>query len=85
MSDTKKFKLSSQAMASLMLVLQRSLLEQSDIVPVLETWELVDTPNGLVVGNPPVIHSDNIEEDSEESAVFDAWVDAVGDKGSWQR
>jgi len=84
MSDTKKFKLSNQAVASLMLALQRSLLEQSDIVPVLEAWELVDTPNGLVVGNPPVIHDANIEEGTPESAVFEAWVDAIGDKAPWQ-
>tara|TARA_R110002110_G_scaffold241279_1_gene457545 strand:+ start:148 stop:402 length:255 start_codon:yes stop_codon:yes gene_type:complete len=84
MSDTKKFKLSSQAMASLMLVLQRSLLEQSDIVPVLETWELVDTPNGLVVGNPPIIHDANIEENTPESAIFEAWADQINPDSSAQ-
>jgi hypothetical protein len=71
-------------MASLMLVLQRSLLEQSDIVPVLETWELVDTPNGLVVGNPPIIHDANIEENTPESAIFEAWADQINPDSSAQ-
>jgi len=84
MSDTKKFKLSNQAVASLMLVLQRSLLEQSDIVPVLEAWELVDTPNGLVVGNPPIIHDVNIEENTPESAIFEAWADQINPDSSAQ-
>jgi hypothetical protein len=85
MSDTKKFKLSNQAIGALMLALQRSLLEQSDIVPVLESWELTDSPQGLLVGNPPVLHNANIEDDAPESDVFDAWVDAIGDKAPWQR
>jgi len=77
MSDTKKFKFSNQAIGALMMALQRSLLEQSDLVPELQSWELVDGPNGLVVGNPPVLHSANIEDDTEESAVFNAWVENV--------
>jgi hypothetical protein len=84
MSDTKKFKLSNQAIGALMMALQRSLLEQSDIVPVLEAWELADSPNGLVVGNPPVIHNANIDDETSESDVFDAWIDAIDDKAPWQ-
>ena len=84
MSDTKKFKLSNQALGALMMALQRSLLEQSDIVPVLEAWDLIDTPDGLKVANPPVLHNDSIEDDTPESAVFEAWTDAIGDKSSWQ-
>ena len=84
MSDTKKFQLSNQAIGALMMALQRSLLEQSDIVPVLEAWELVDSPDGLLVGNPPVIHNANINDETPESDVFDAWIDAIGDKAPWQ-
>ena len=84
MSEQKTLKLSSQAVACLMMALQRSLLEQSDIVPVLEAWDLIETPDGLKVTNPPVLHDEAIEDDTPESAVFEAWVDKIGDKASWQ-
>ena len=39
-----------------MMALQKSLLEQSDIVPVLQGFEIqVDDTNQLVVMNPPVV------------------------------
>lgn len=46
-------KLSKQALGSVMMALQKSLLEQSDIVPVLEDldWESFD--GQLFVKNPP--------------------------------
>lgn len=46
-------KLSKQALGSLMMALQKSLLEQTDIVPVLEDldWESFD--GELFVKNPP--------------------------------
>ena len=50
----KKTKLSNQAMGALMMALQKSLLEQSDIVPVLNGFEFsVNSDNELVVDNPP--------------------------------
>ena len=62
-------KLSNQAMGALMMALQKSLLEQTDIVPILQSFEFEKAPdtkkwgskNGqLVVKNPP---SFKIEED----------------------
>ena len=47
--------LSKQAVGALMMALQKSLLEQSDIVPVLESFKIVDSPEGLVVLNPPIV------------------------------
>jgi hypothetical protein len=46
-------KLSKQALGSLMMALQKSLLEQSDIVPVLEGLEWDNLDGELVVKNPP--------------------------------
>ena len=49
-------KLSNQAMGAIMIALQKSLLEQSDIVPVLEEFNFITQgPNQseLVVTNPP--------------------------------
>jgi hypothetical protein len=47
-------KLSNQAVGAIMMALQKSLLEQSDIVPVLKNFEIqVDDAGQLVVMNPP--------------------------------
>ena len=49
-----KYKLSPQAVGAIMMALQKSLLEQSDIVPVLQSFEIqVDDSGQLVVMNPP--------------------------------
>lgn len=46
--------LSDQALACVMVALQRSLMEQSDIVPVLKGFQFSSTGDGqLVVENPP--------------------------------
>jgi hypothetical protein len=56
-------KLSKQAMGSLMMALQKSLLEQSDIVPVLEEleWESVD--GDLFVKNPPAFSVNQVQHE----------------------
>lgn len=47
-------KLSDQAIGAVMMALQKSLLEQSDIVPVLQNFKIqVDDSGQLVVMNPP--------------------------------
>ena len=38
-----------------MMALQKSLMEQSDIVPVLEGFKMTHSPEGLVVLNPPLV------------------------------
>jgi hypothetical protein len=53
--------LSNQAVGAIMLALQKSLMEQSDIVPVIREFNLVETDDGLVVTNPPVVSMDEIE------------------------
>jgi chaperonin cofactor prefoldin len=53
--------LSNQAVGAIMLALQKSLMEQSDIVPVLKEFNLIDSDEGVVVTNPPVISMDSVE------------------------
>jgi len=53
--------LSNQAVGAIMMALQKSLMEQSDIVPVLKQFNLVETNDGLVVTNPPVVSMDSVE------------------------
>ena len=67
--------LTDQALGALMLALQNSLMDQTDIVPVLKEFNFTATDNGLVVENPPVV--DMSDNDEETSAVFDALVDAI--------
>ena len=64
-------KLSNQAVGALMMALQRSLMEQSDIVPVLQDMNFQVSPEDsthseLVVTNPPTINLDNIQLNEEE-------------------
>ena len=62
-------KLSNQAMGAIMMALQKALLEQTDIVPVLQSFEFDKDPSSkrwgttrgeLIVKNPP---SFKIDED----------------------
>ena len=53
--------LSNQAVGAIMMALQKSLMEQSDIVPVIREFNLIETEDGLVVTNPPVLSMDTIE------------------------
>ena len=58
-------KLSDQAMGAIMMALQKSLMEQSDIVPVLKEFTWRPGGNGkLYIENPPIIKAN--EEDYEE-------------------
>ena len=52
------YTLSNQAVGAVMMALQKSLMEQTDIVPVLQGFEIqVDDSNQLVVVNPPVVEA----------------------------
>jgi len=55
--------LSNQAIGAVMIALQKSLMEQSDITPVLQGFVLVETNDGLVIENPPILE---IDEDNPE-------------------
>ena len=52
----KDHKLSNQAIGAIMMALQKSLMEQTDIVPVLQNFNVqVDDSGALVVMNPPTV------------------------------
>jgi len=55
MTQIQHTNLSKQALGAVMMALQKSLLEQSDIVPVLEGFKFASSPEGLVVLNPPLV------------------------------
>jgi len=55
-------KLSDQAIGAIMMALQKSLMEQTDIVPVLKDMKLVQMDDGeLLIENPPVVRSTTAE------------------------
>ena len=69
-------KLSDEALGSIMLALQRSLMEQSDIVPVLKEFNFMFDPEDsshstLIVDNPPVIKLDEVEINDANTAFDD--------------
>ena len=58
-------KLSNQAVGALLMTLQKCLLEETDIVPLLESWELKGENDEVVVINPPTF---TVQETENESA-----------------
>jgi|TARA_R100000455_G_C6245538_1_gene103350 hypothetical protein len=59
-------KLSNQAIGALMMALQRSLMEQSDIVPILQEMNFQINPDDLsqselVITNPPTVNFNDVD------------------------
>ena len=52
-------RLSNQALGAIMMALQKSLMEQSDIVPTLKGFDFKNSEEGLVVMNPPIVKFNN--------------------------
>ena len=63
----KNHTLSNQAVGAIMMALQKSLLEQSDIVPVLKDFNIqIDDSGQLVVMNPPTFEvPDSVKVDKD--------------------
>tara|TARA_R100000734_G_C3222186_1_gene33290 strand:- start:109 stop:312 length:204 start_codon:yes stop_codon:yes gene_type:complete len=63
-------KLSNQAIGAIMMALQKSLIEQTDIVPTLEGFEIqVDDSGELVVMNPPTFEVPDPKTTSIETSI----------------
>jgi hypothetical protein len=71
--NDKNMYMNEQAIGALMMALQKSLLEQSDIVPVLKGMKFRLSDTGLMILNPPLVKFDNDAEESlQQSFDFDA-------------
>ena len=57
--------LHDQAIGAVMMALQKSLMEQSDIVPVLQAMKFRLSDEGLMVMNPPLVKLPEAEEAEE--------------------
>ena len=64
----KEMLMSEQAMVAIMMALQKSLMEQSDIVPLLKGFKFRMSDTGLMVMNPPIVKfgMENISNEEEE-------------------
>ena len=62
-----EIKLSNQAIGAIMLALQKGIMEQEDITDVLKEFKLVDSDEGLVVENPPIIQVDENTENTTDA------------------
>ena len=63
-------KLSSQAGGAIMMALQKSLIEQSDIVPTLQGFQIqVDDSGELVVMNPPTFEVAESKKTNIETSI----------------
>lgn len=74
MSDTNlnELYLSDQALGAVMMALQKSLIEQSDIVPVLKSFKLANDGEGnLIVINPPLVKVSHNDMDTLSTATED--------------
>ena len=58
--------LSNQAIGAVMMALQKSLMDQSDIVPVFQNFVFKETDDGLIVENPPIVEFKNEAKETEE-------------------
>ena len=71
--EDKNMYMNEQAIGAVMMALQKSLLEQSDIVPVLKGMKFRLSDTGLMVINPPLVKfDDDAEEGLQQSFDFDA-------------
>ena len=69
MSEEKNMFMNDQAVGAVMMALQKSLMEQSDIVPVLKGFKFRLSEQGLVVLNPPLVKADqSTTEETQEDA-----------------
>jgi len=76
MTQDKNMFMNDQAVGAIMLALQKSLMEQSDIVPTLKEFKFRFSKDGLMIMNPPIIKFD---EDFEEKNNIDGF-DVAGNQ-----
>ena len=59
--------LTNQALGAVMMALQNSLMNQTDIVPILQGFDFKSTDDGLVVSNPPVVEVDTQDDETTDA------------------
>ena len=67
MSEENNMYMNDQAVGAVMMALQKSLMEQSDIVPVLKGFKFRLSEAGLVVMNPPLVKAEQAETEETDA------------------
>lgn len=49
-------KLSDQAVGAIMMALQKGILENSDITNLIKGFNMIESVDGLIVENPPILN-----------------------------
>jgi len=62
-----QMRLSDQALGAIMMALQKSILDQTDIVPVLQSFILTNEGGMLTVQNPPAFQIKNTVHTDDKS------------------
>ena len=57
-------KLSNQAMGALMMALQKSLMEETDIIELLREMDFVVAADELTIRNPPIVSLEGVTFDN---------------------
>ena len=68
-------KLSDQAVGAVMMALQKSLMEQSDIVPTLKSFDFLiqgESKDELIIANPPTVKLDDVQSEEERTTTYEA-------------
>lgn len=66
-NEEKNMYMNDQAVGAVMMALQKSLMEQSDIVPVLKGFKFRLSDAGLVVMNPPLVKAGVAQPEDEDA------------------
>ena len=75
---SKEMNMSDQAVGAVMMALQKSLMEQSDIVPVLKGFKFKLSDQGLAVMNPPIVKfNEETQRNFQESLDFEEPTEAT--------
>ena len=61
-----EYKLSNQAIGALMMAVQKGIMERCDITELLKEFKLVNSTDGLIVENPPMVQ---VEKDDGEEVI----------------
>ena len=72
-------KLSDQAVGAVMMALQKSLMEQSDIVLTLKSFDFLvqgESQDELIIANPPTVKVDNSLTEEERATTYEAELEA---------
>ena len=72
MAIEEKTKLSDEALGAVMMALQKCIMDQSDIVPMLKNLDFTTVNDELFVLNPPIVKFDVEEIQDTEDLTDDA-------------